>query len=558
MKKGFFGRAALALVLALAMLAVMAASCMAEVLTGEAEGFGGAIKAEVSVEDGKIVGLMLTGADETPAIGGVALETLQSAIVAAGSLDGVEAVSGATWTSNGAFAAVKNALVIEEAPAQEETPEAVTASGLSHGVGVVSTPRLGPGKDAEGVGVYSFNEVIAYVIVDSDKRIVDLEVDIVEIITPNHDESNDGDNFMAGWPGQSYNSDAEGDGVIEGQLEETEEIFTEELLAWKSKRQKGSAYKMNSGTWEDEMDIFESFFKGKTVEEINAWFEKHCSGLNGRPLTVASTKEDDVAKFSALTDEEKAVNDAVSGATMSVCDPHGDILGAIEKAVANAVPMRQQKDIAKVGLGVTVMPRLGPGKDDQEVPCYSFNIAAAGVCYDAEGKVVDLYADVMEIITPNHDGADDNAFTGWPGQSYNADVDADGKVDEVWEQTEDSFVAQVTEFKTKRDLGSKYKMKSGTWTDEMTAYESAMLGKTTEEISAWVAACFSDANGRSLHGTSDKEADVAKYAAMTDEQKAEMDAISCATMALRDGHGDILGAIEQADAVAKAAAITVE
>ena len=558
MKKGFCGRTMLALVLALAMLAVMAASCMAEVLTGEAEGFGGPIKAELTVEDGKIVGLMLTGANETPAIGGVAMETLQQAIVAAGSHVDVEAVSGATWTSKGVFAAIDNALGIEEAPAQAETVEAVTASGLSHGIGVVSTPRLGPGKDAEGVGVYSFNEVIAYVIVDSDKRIVDLEVDIMEIITPNHDESNDGDNFMAGWPGQSYNSDAEGDGVIEGQLEETEEIFTAELLSWQSKRQKGSGYKMNSGTWEDEMNIFESFFKGKTVEEINAWFEKHCSGLNGRPLTAASTKEDDVAKYSALTDEEKAVNDAVSGATMSVRDPHGDILGAIEKAVANAVPMRQKKDIAKVGLGVTVMPRLGPGKDDQDVPCYSFNIAAAGVCYDAEGKVVDLYADVMEIITPNHDGADDNAFTGWPGQSYNADVDADGKVDEVWEQTEDSFVAQVTEFKTKRDLGSKYKMKSGTWTDEMTAYESAMLGKTTEEISAWVAACFSDVNGRSLHGTSDKEADVAKYAAMTDAQKAEMDAISGATMALRDGHGDILGAIEQADAVAKAAAITVE
>ena len=558
MKKGFCGRTMLALVLALAMLAVMAASCMAEVLTGEAEGFGGPIKAELTVEDGKIVGLMLTGADETPAIGGVAMETLQQAIVAAGSHVDVEAVSGATWTSKGVFAAIDNALGIEEAPAQAETVEAVTASGLSHGIGVVSTPRLGPGKDAEGVGVYSFNEVIAYVIVDSDKRIVDLEVDIMEIITPNHDESNDGDNFMAGWPGQSYNSDAEGDGVIEGQLEETEEIFTAELLSWQSKRQKGSGYKMNSGTWEDEMNIFESFFKGKTVEEINAWFEKHCSGLNGRPLTAASTKEDDVAKYSALTDEEKAVNDAVSGATMSVRDPHGDILGAIEKAVANAVPMRQKKDIAKVGLGVTVMPRLGPGKDDQDVPCYSFNIAAAGVCYDAEGKVVDLYADVMEIITPNHDGVDDNAFTGWPGQSYNADVDADGKVDEVWEQTEDSFVAQVTEFKTKRDLGSKYKMKSGTWTDEMTAYESAMLGKTTEEISAWVAACFSDVNGRSLHGTSDKEADVAKYAAMTDEQKAGMDAISGATMALRDGHGDILGAIEQADAVAKAAVITVE
>ena len=65
-------------------------------------------------------------------------------------------------------------------------------------------------------------------------------------------------------------------------------------------------------------------------------------------------------------------------------------------------------------------------------------------------------------------------------------------------------------------------------------------------------------NGRSLHGTSDKEQDVAKYAAMTDEQKAQMDAISGATMALRDAHGDILSAIEQAFTVAKAADITVE
>lgn len=92
----------------------------------------------------------------------------------------------------------------------------------------------------------------------------------------------------------------------------------------------------------------------------------------------------------------------------------------------------------------------------------------------------------------------------------------------------------------------------------MTAYEGAMIGKTTEEISAWVASCFSDVNGRSLHGASQKEEDIAKYAAMTDEQKAEMDAIAGATMALRDSHGDILTAIEQAFACAKAVDITVE
>lgn len=547
----------LALVMALVLTLTVAAAGMAETLTGEAEGFGGPIKAEVTVENGAITALTLTGEAETPAIGGTALETLTEAIVAAGTIEGVDGVAGATWTSNGAFAAIKSAMGIEEA-AEEAAVEAVTASGLKHGVGVVGTPRLGPGKDANEVPVYSFNEVIAYAIVDSDNRIVDLKVDIVEVITPNHDESNEGDNFMAGWPGQSYNSDADGDGVVDGLLEETEDIFTTETLSWLSKRQKGSGYKMNSGTWEQEMDIFESFFKGKTVEEIEAWNAKFCSDLNGRPLTAASTKDADVAKFSALTDEEKTVNDAISGATMSLTDPHGDIIAAIRKAVANAVPMREVKSIAKIGLGVNVMPRLGPGKDDQDVPCYSLNTAVAAVCYDADGKVVDMFADVLEVITPNHDGADDNAFTGWPGQSYNADVDADGKVDEVWTQTEETFLEQIAAFQTKRDLGSKYKMNSDTWVGEMTTYEGAMIGKTTEEISAWVAACFSDVNGRALHGTSTKEADIAKYETMTDAQKAEMDAISTATMALRDPHGDILTAIEQADAAAKTVDITVE
>ena len=465
-------------------------------------------------------------------------------------------ISGATWTTNGAIAAIKNAMGVAEEVAEEEIA-AVTASGLKHGVGVIGTPRLGPGSDAEGVGVYSFNEVIAYAIVDADNRIVDLEVDIVEIITPNHDESNEGDNFMAGWPGQSYNNDAEGDGVVEGQLEETEEIFTEETLAWKSKRQKGSEYKMNSGTWEQEMDIFENFFKGKTVEEINAWYAKHCSDVNGRPITAASTNESDVAKFAALTDEEKTVNDAISGATMSLTDPHGDILAAINKAVANVVPMRDVKSIAKIGLGVNVMPRLGPGADDQGVPCYSLNTSVAAVCYDADGKVVDMFVDVLEVITPNHDGADDNVFTGWPGQSYNADVNADAVVDEVWTQTEETFVEQINGYVTKRQLGDKYRMTAGTWASEMLGFENFFVGKTTEEISAWNAKATADSNGRPLKADSTKEEDIAKYALLTDEEKADLaDLVSSATMSLTDPHGNILDAIVKAEAGAKAVDIT--
>ena len=105
----------LALVMAFVLALTVAAAGVAETLTGEAEGFGGPIKAEVTVENGAITALTLTGEAETPAIGGVALETLTEAIKAAGTIEGVDGVTGATWTSNGAFAAIKNALGIEEA-----------------------------------------------------------------------------------------------------------------------------------------------------------------------------------------------------------------------------------------------------------------------------------------------------------------------------------------------------------------------------------------------------------------------------------------------------------
>ena len=77
--------------------------------TGTATGFGGVVTATVTVVGGKITACTLEGAEETPAIGGAALETLQAQIIAAGSAD-IDGVSGATYTSNGVKEAVKAAL----------------------------------------------------------------------------------------------------------------------------------------------------------------------------------------------------------------------------------------------------------------------------------------------------------------------------------------------------------------------------------------------------------------------------------------------------------------
>ena len=545
-----------------AALLLTSAVAMADELTGKGKGFMGDIVVTVTTEDGVIKNVVVTENAETPAIAGPALEQIPAAIVAANSAD-VDTVANATFTSKGIIAAVKNALDPVAFPyAEEEKKEAevvaVSATGLKHGLAVTGTPRLGPGADANGTPVYSFNEVVAYAIVDADNRIVDLEVDILEIITTNHDESNDGDNFMAGWPGQSYANDAEGDGTVEGELLMTDEIFTEELNSWLTKRQKGDAYMMGAGSWASQMDAFEAFFIGKTVEEIKDFSAKYTSDRNGRPLKAGSTNEQDAAKYDALTDDEKAMlADVTSGATMSLTDPHGDIIEAIEAAVANAVPMREFDKIAKTGLGVNITPRLGPGADDQGVPCYSFNVVVAGICFDENGKIVDMLGDVLEIITPNHDGADDNVFTGWPGQSYNADVNADAVVDEVWTQTEDTFVAQIDSYVTKRQLGDKYRMNAGTWASEMLGFENAFVGMTTDEIVEWNAKYTSDRNGRPLKDGSTNEQDAAKYAALTDEEKAALaDVTSSATMSLTDPHGNLLDAIVKAGAGAKAVDIT--
>lgn len=89
-----------------------------EELTGKGQGFGGVITAGVTVVDGVITQVVLEGPDETPGIGGAALEELAKQFQEAGSAD-IDGVSGATVTSKGAIAAVLNALDPEANPYEE-------------------------------------------------------------------------------------------------------------------------------------------------------------------------------------------------------------------------------------------------------------------------------------------------------------------------------------------------------------------------------------------------------------------------------------------------------
>lgn len=90
--------------------------------------------------------------------------------------------------------------------------------------------------------------------------------------------------------------------------------------------------------WHKQADFYQNFFKGKTVAEIEQWFTKYTSDVNGRPLSDKSTNDKDKEKLAKLTDQEKkALVDLTTGATMSLKDAHGDFIAVLKKAFENKV-----------------------------------------------------------------------------------------------------------------------------------------------------------------------------------------------------------------------------
>ncbi len=76
---------------------------------GEGEGYGGTIEVDVTVDEYSITDVQIVSNKEDPKVAGDALASLPKAIVEAQSAD-VDAVSGATLTSDAIVSAVMNAL----------------------------------------------------------------------------------------------------------------------------------------------------------------------------------------------------------------------------------------------------------------------------------------------------------------------------------------------------------------------------------------------------------------------------------------------------------------
>ena len=121
---------ALGLFCALTMVTAMAGTCLAaegETFTGTAKGFGGDVSVSITLADGTLTGAEITGEQETPNVGGEAMKVMQESMVSNQTVN-VDAVSGATFTSNAVLEAV-GAAVAEAGLTMEDFPVIEKAEG---------------------------------------------------------------------------------------------------------------------------------------------------------------------------------------------------------------------------------------------------------------------------------------------------------------------------------------------------------------------------------------------------------------------------------------------
>ena len=319
-----------------------------------APGYNDDVIVSVTVRDGKITEFDAKNRNGNESeYFGKALEGIRQAVLEKQGLEGVDAVSGATGSSDSMLEAMKGILEQLHAgggesgagsegssPAQPSpTVDPATAQVFS-GLGSAANFRNGPGKDAEGVPVYSFNIAMADALFDREGRILNVLVDVYEVSTPNYD----GETMphFSGWPGrEGYNVTDPATGKVTGVSQNTEESAAEELSQWKTKRDRGDGYGMNpQNEWYKQMNAYQQWMTGKTVAELRDWFGQSTRPSTGRPLDPASDAEEDQERLSALNQQQKSeLADLRSMATMSLSDSHGLLLEAIEKAYENRVPV---------------------------------------------------------------------------------------------------------------------------------------------------------------------------------------------------------------------------
>lgn len=272
---------------------------------------------------------------------------------------------------------------------------------------------------------------------------------------------------------------------------------------------------------------------GNDITSVKVTEHSETQGVGTRaidtlPQAIAEADSIDVDSVSGATITSEAIKQAVSQALNAA----GVIQQVIPMDGTNATQAGSIRGLMGVGMAST--GRVGPGKDSEGKQVYSVNVVFACGEFEDNGTIRAIKVDQLEIVTPNLGGG--NAFHGFPEGS-------DGEKD---------FLNEVTSWNTKTALGDGYMLKSGSWRDQMDAYEQAMVGMTVDEVKNWYAnrgSTGSETATRSETQATDAS-DAGTAQPVNDMADVNMgtqtDTASSATMSLQGEYGDILLAIERA------------
>ena len=279
------------------------------------------------------------------------------------------------------------------------------------------------------------------------------------------------------------------------------------------------------------------------ISAVNILEQHETDGIGSRALDI-------------LPDEMIRMNtwdvDVVTGATMTSNALREAVRVALNASdtmdEATGNPANRAGQAVREGIGMAATGRVGPGKDDEDGQVYSFNVVFAHGTFDEDGRIVSMAVDQLEVATPNYSGASMPQFSGFPGQGgYSLWDDNTGKVVGYTEDSEDNYMQEIAAWTSKRARGEDYQLTSGSWREQMDAYQNMMVGMTVDEVETWFGRYFSAENGHPLTENSSSDADRARWEAFSDDDRARAaDIVSGATMSLRDAHGDILTAIRRA------------
>lgn len=247
---------------------------------------------------------------------------------------------------------------------------------------------------------------------------------------------------------------------------------------------------------------------GTDVTEVRVLSHSETEGVGTRAIDALPEK---------IVQADGVQVDSIAGATVTSEAIKSAVAQAMGVALASpeVAPTDEPRLTAlRTGMGMAATGRIGPGTDESGEPVYSFNVVFACGSFDQEGRIASLKVDQLEVLS--------SQYSGFPAS-------ADGQED---------YLRQVSGWMSKGAKGDDYMLGSGSWRQQMNAYEEMMTGMTIDEVNAWFSANFSQETGKPL------TADSAE--GTTDGQSARADAITGATMSLRDEHGDILTAIQRA------------